>query len=81
MKGIRRTLNASLQSAKSIQDQDQRPSLRATDKIPASHRVLKVFRKLFFDPESGTGTGEVAWNDFVYTMTGPGFFSSEDLSR
>jgi hypothetical protein len=41
---------------------------------------LKLFRKLFVDPESGTGTGEVAWNDFVYKMTGPGLFSAEHLS-
>ncbi|VUC26696.1 unnamed protein product [Clonostachys rosea] len=48
-------------------------------RIPVSPRALKVFRKLFFDPRAGTGIGEVAWNDFVYAMTGPGLFSAEQL--
>ncbi|CAH0055009.1 unnamed protein product [Clonostachys solani] len=47
--------------------------------IPVSQRAMKVFRKLFFDPEFGTGSGELAWKDFVYAMTGPGLFSAEQL--
>ncbi|KAL3461102.1 hypothetical protein BJX64DRAFT_300345 [Aspergillus heterothallicus] len=32
-------------------------------------RALKVFRNLFFNPSITSTPGEIAWNDFLYTMT------------
>ncbi|OAA59576.1 hypothetical protein SPI_05774 [Niveomyces insectorum RCEF 264] len=41
-------------------------------------RALKVFRTLFFNPDTTSTPGEVPWNDFLHAMASTGF-SAEKL--
>ncbi|KAI2603147.1 uncharacterized protein GGS25DRAFT_528173 [Hypoxylon fragiforme] len=47
--------------------------------ITVDSKSFKVFRTLFFNPESTSTPGEIAWADFLHAMTSTGLFSADKL--
>lgn len=55
-----------------VPDEDTRPTFKV------DHRALRVFKILFFDSDTTTTAGEIAWRDFLHAMNSVGF-SAEKL--
>ncbi|CAG9978518.1 unnamed protein product [Clonostachys byssicola] len=59
-----------------IDDEEVEPIV---EPIQVNAKALRVFRKLFFDPDAHSEAGTLSWKDFVYAMTYKGLYSIEPV--